>query len=399
MKKSTYIFICLLYSVEFWKLSFVSGILNQDIILVLTLLWSFLGFVFFKKDKTNSLFVRRYLKFSNWIFAAVFISMFSAYFFWQQTFSQSFIAQRFVYAFILLPSLLHVKPSENDIIKALKWISALTIVVWSLAAIDPTIISIDDDSVANKGDTDFGYYVEGIHFVVLYLYYEVQHFINKLNFKTSIAIGLLLTFIFLYQNRSIMLGVFPVIIYALIKFKSSRKFVLISFISMILIAGIIYTSETWLALFEETQGQLDNAEYGRNVALGYYIFQYSPHWFCYVFGNGFPSGGNSPLGDLMWDNFKLGIYASDLGLIGMWTSYGVIPLIAVYFVVIKVLRKQRYPLYLKFICFHILLVPTIFHFWRNPGVTFFVLIFYLYAYYTEQNESDAGTGLYNNSKL
>ncbi|MCC6288641.1 MAG: hypothetical protein IT249_12235 [Chitinophagaceae bacterium] len=399
MKKDTYIFICLLFSLDFWKLSIVNDIVNQDIILVLTLIWSLLGFVFFKKNATNILFTRKYLRFANWMFAGIFISMFSAYFFWQQTFLQSFIAQRFSYAFILLPSLLYVKPAERDIIRALKWVSALTIVVWFLVAVDPSIISIDEEGIANKADTDFGYYIEGIHYVVLYLFFKVQYFINKFSVKTSLEVGLLLAFVFLYQNRSIMLGVFPVIIYALIKFRSSRKFVLISFISMLLIAGIIYTSETWSALFEETQAQLDNPDYGRNLALGYYLFQYSPHWFCYIFGNGFPSGGNSPLGDLMWDNFKLGIYASDLGLIGMWTSYGLIPIIVVYSVIIKTLWRKQYPLYFKFICFHILFVPTIFHFWRNPGVTFFVIIFYLYAYYTEQNEWNAGVNFYNNRKL
>ena len=74
-----------------------------------------------------------------------------------------------------------------------------------------------------------------------------------------------------------------------------------------------------------------------------------------------------------------GIYASDLGLIGMWTDYGVLPLIGIYFMVLQFLLR-KYPLWLKFISFHILLIPTIFHFWQGQGVLFFSLIIYIYAY-------------------
>jgi len=113
-------------------------------------------------------------------------------------------------------------------------------------------------------------------------------------------------------------------------------------------------------------------------------FEYSPNWFCYIFGNGFPSGGNSSLGVLMWKNFERGIFASDLGMIGMWVDYGIIPLIAIYAVLINVLRRKYMPLAMKFISLHIILVPTIFHFWTNPGIALFVLIIYLNAHYTEK---------------
>jgi hypothetical protein len=119
MKKSTYIFICLLLSVEFWHLSAINTILNADVILVLTIAWAMLSFVLYRKSASKNLYKAKYLKLTNWIFVGVFISMFSAAFFWKQSFSQTFIAQRFVYSFILFPALLYAKPAEADIIKAL----------------------------------------------------------------------------------------------------------------------------------------------------------------------------------------------------------------------------------------------------------------------------------------
>jgi len=65
-----------------------------------------------------------------WIFLGVFISMFSAFFFWDQSLITTFIAQRKIYSFIFLPTILYVQPSEKDIIKVLKWITIGTISVW-----------------------------------------------------------------------------------------------------------------------------------------------------------------------------------------------------------------------------------------------------------------------------
>jgi len=151
--------------------------------------------------------------------------------------------------------------------------------------------------------------------------------------------------------------------------------------------GIIYTTDVWLLMITNTQNNLGESDYNRWMALYYYFGEYSSNWFCYVFGNGYPSGGNSPLGNLMWANFTKGIFSSDLGMIGMWVDYGIIPLIAMYSTIISILRHEYFPLYLKFICLHILFVPTIFHFWSNPGISFFVILIYLRAYYIEQNRN------------
>ena len=101
-----------------------------------------------------------------------------------------------------------------------------------------------------------------------------------------------------------------------------------------------------------------------------------------------PSGGNSYLGNLMLLNLEKGIVASDLGMIGMWTNYGMLPLIGIYYVLIQLLIKRYFPLWLKFASFHILLVPTIFQFWQGMGILFFILIIYMYVYYRIKHQID-----------
>ena len=183
------------------------------------------------------------------------------------------------------------------------------------------------------------------------------------------------------------IGVVPIFLYSLFKFKSEYKTFIILALTVILAGVIILTSDIWISLINNTQSNLNETDYNRWKSLAYYIYDYSQNWFSYIFGNGFPSGGNSPLGNLMWSNFIKGIFASDLGMIGMWVDYGIIPLIAIYSILISILRHSYFPVYLKFICLHVLFVPTIFHFWANPGITFFVLIIYFHAYYNELNKN------------
>ncbi|MDI6049236.1 hypothetical protein QLS31_05295 [Flavobacterium sp. XS2P24] len=392
MRKYIYIFICLLLSVEFWQISYIINFLNFDAILILTIVWALCSFHFFRYNKKiKTLYSFQYKKYSYWIFLGVFISMLSAYFTWGQEFLTTFIAQRYVFSFIILPAILYAQPTEKDIIKALKWISIGTILVWIFYHFDQNLVFLDENKIEQRDaqdsfDIDRNYYVHGIYYIVLYLYFKIAEYIKKFSLKTFLEVSLLLLFLILYQNRSMLLVALPVFGYSILKFNSKYKLGLVFIISLFVLGLLIYTLPILEALLYDSQNELSNLEYNRWKSLWYYSFEYSPNWFCYIFGNGFPSGGNSALGNLMWSNFTIGIYASDIGMIGMWATYGIIPLIVIYIMVVKIIKNSYFPLYLKFISFHILFVPTIFHFWRNPGLFFFVIFIYLYCYYEVTNK-------------
>ncbi len=404
MNKSLYIFICLVFSVDFWGLAVVLNVLKPDMVLVLSWMWILSGIYFFNESKRlKSLNSHTYNKPLILILLGVFISMFSAYYFGRQALLTSLIAQRSIYSFMFLPAILFVQPTEKDIIRALKWISMGTIVVWILVHFKTDIIKLDKEKIEqfqmNNKDLSakLEFYVNGIHLVVLYIYIKIYQYIKKFSWDTFLEASLLLIFIVLYQNRSMILGVIPIFIYSMYKFKSASKSTIVIISSIAIIVGIVYTSEVWKLMIEKTQSHLGESDYNRWKALYYYFGHYSSNWFCYIFGNGYPSGGNSPLGNLMWSNFEKGIFTSDLGMIGMWVDFGILPLIAIYSIIISILRRSIYPLYLKFVCLHIVFVPTIFHFWANPGVTFFSLIIYMYAYYTDRNKKIIQYARSNNS--
>ena len=394
MTKFLYIFICLLFAVNFWDLAVIMNVLTADIMLALSWIWILSGIYFFNENKRRkALNSFRYNKPVVYILLGVFISMFSALYFGGQAFMTTLVAQRSIYTFMLLPVILFVQPTEKDIVKALKWISIGTIIVWILVHVKNDLIKLDKDKIEqfdieNKDiSAKLEFYVNGIHLVVIYIYFKIYEYIKKFSWPTFIEASLLIIFLVLYQNRSMILGVIPVFLYSMYRFKSHYKTSILVMVSIAVVVGIIYTTDVWLLMITNTQNNLGESDYNRWMALYYYFGEYSSNWFCYVFGNGYPSGGNSPLGNLMWANFTKGIFSSDLGMIGMWVDYGIIPLIAMYSTIISILRHEYFPLYLKFICLHILFVPTIFHFWSNPGISFFVILIYLRAYYIEQNRN------------
>ena len=394
--KTIYIFIHLLLAVSFWNFAPLS-FLNRDIIFFLTMIWSISAGIIFKRPINQQLNSLKYKNNFYWLMLAIMISMISADLFWNQSLSTTFITQRFAYPFVALLSLLYIQPTDKEIINALKWISIGTIIMWCVTIFSPqSILSYGEiDEERTLREINIGFYVSGIQFVLIYLYFLIQDYIGSFSIKKFIPAILLVLFFILYQNRSMLIGVILVFIYSIFKLKSKYKILLSSIMAAILIVLIINTSNIWTLLLENTQVEVLNDDYARWKALFYYFNDYSPNWFCYIFGNGMPSGGNSAFGNLMWQNMDDGIYASDLGMIGMWTTYGLIPIIIIYLIVFNILIKSHFPLMLKFMCIHILIVPTIFHFWENPGVFFFCIIIYLYAYFQENKNAQIHAGNYN----
>lgn len=394
MNKFLYIFISLVFSVNFWDLSILMNIFSPDVSLFLGWIWILSGIFFFNESKRRkALNSFNYIKTLYIILLGVFISVFSAYYFGGQSFMTTLISQRGIYNFIYIPVIFFVQPTEKDIVKALKWISIGTVLVWILVHFKADAVKLDKDLLEHfeKENKDLSskleFYVNGIYFVVLYVYYKMNEYIKHFSWRVFLEASFFLVFIILYQNRSMMLGVVPIFLYSMYKFKSSYKTAIITVSAILIVIGVIYTTEMWSVLINNTQSNLGESDYNRWKALYYYFNEYSSNWFCYIFGNGYPSGGKSPLGNLLWANFERGIYATDLGMIGMWVDFGIIPLIAIYSIIVNILRNKFFPLYLKFICLHIVFVPTIFHFWSNPTITFFVIIIYLNAYYTEKNKN------------
>jgi len=174
-----------------------------------------------------------------------------------------------------------------------------------------------------------------------------------------------------------------VLFYGMIRVRSRYKPILILFFAVIVVFITRLTFDQWYTLFSQTTLELNNDDYNRVKAFNYFLFEANPHWINYFIGNGFLSAHATTLkANLM----ATGIYNSDMGFIGMWNYYGIIPIILYFVFIIKSFISKSIPFYVKAMAFHILLGSlTISHFMGNSSFSMWLFMFiYLYAYYTER---------------
>jgi len=67
------------------------------------------------------------------------------------------------------------------------------------------MISVNEEALQRRltsGGTYIGYHVVGFHFVVLYLYFKIQTYIQKFTLRKFFVAMVLVIFIFLFQTGS-----------------------------------------------------------------------------------------------------------------------------------------------------------------------------------------------------
>ena len=210
------------------------------------------------------------------------------------------------------------------------------------------------------------------------LYFYLEKLIKKFDTRTFIYSLLIIVLIFFQQNRS---SLFPVVIlsgWTMLHIKSKYKPIILTFTSLIVVYAIIQTSEIWTELIDQTQNEMSNSDYNRNKALIYFVMQASPSIWCDIFGNGFLSAHtSSQMAQLM----KEGIYNSDMGFIGYWNQFGIIPVIVFCHIFISSIFSKKIPYYLKLFAIQSLIcAATTSYYGESAKIICFVVFYYLYEY-------------------
>lgn len=381
MKNRKYfLFTYLLISVNFFGLLPFSNWLNinQRYILLMIMI---LICLFSKSSKgiiTQRIVAHGY-KIACLLFLGIFGSMVSCYIFWEQGLSISILTYRFTYSFLLFPILLKIKPTISEIEWTIKWGAILSLVIWIISIYSPALVGIETNQNILE-NADIGVLNRGFHFFIFYIYIMLSRLTKKFSIFQFITILFFIICLILMQNRSMLIGV--LIIFSFIVFKSKaikskyKLLILASTLVILIVNNDI--NNIFSSLWNETTEQLKDEDYNRNKALTYFLYYHSPNPLCYLFGNGIPSLGISEFGKHMEIISSNGIVTSDLGLIGCWVEFGLIPIIIILYFIFTIFNIKNINLsYLKFIYFHMLLIPTIWGFWNVEDIYLFSIIFYL----------------------
>lgn len=327
------------------------------------------------------MFRRRFLRPVVFILSGVLLSFIPAYIYYGQSFLTSFVAYRVGFVYLTLPVFLRVRPSLKDVKSVLYAFSLLFFLLMICDSyLHIPIIAKDEEALlrieqlAKKGDFEVNF-LGGIQFVAMAFFFSLEESIRNLSIKKiSLSLFFFLV-ILLYQNRSALFSCVLITLLLIVTLSNTKRNIKIKILILFLsIIVFVLSSDVWHNLLEETGEQVANSDYNRNLSYLYFIFEAPKGFLSYILGCGFLSASTT---SLMQDMMELGVYNSDVGFVGMWNQFGLIPIVTITACCIRSLKRYR-PLYLKSNALFILICSiTISYFWEISTIVWFTLFLYL----------------------
>jgi hypothetical protein len=307
-------------------------------------------------------------------------------YYYSQPYLSTMISQRFNFAIFLLPIIAVIRPTEKELFEPMRICSFITMVFFIWSIFMPGFFVDNDNaerflnSKAMGETTDIGTIVPGIPLAAFYFFYKFSTLVRKHTIHDIVECMSLLALLIAYQNRSTLIGIAPLVLYVLYKLlKTSKGYTSIIIIGIVLVA-IPVLSIIWQSLAQETEEQMADENYPRLLAIQYYVFEAKDNLIKILFGNGVWTGKG--LYTKVIESWPSNIYVSDIGIIGTFFYYGILPLFILYKSVLYTLFAKKMPVYLRGYSLWILLVPTIHTFLVLfvPSNLIFSLYFYLVSY-------------------
>lgn len=313
------------------------------------------------------------------------MSMFMAMIYHDQSLLSTAISQRMMYFLACFFVWWKIGLKEEELFPMFRILTIATLVLFFSSLYAPQwFISqarIEEFEKKSLYSTDVLCFMPGHLYVLLYLFYLLQELperFSKIDWGIVLAT---LGMFFIYQNRSTLIYLVVIMLYFVVKNRkligTGGRAVMIISVILVLLFGLSSIRTITKSLIGETQEQLDDNEYARKVALQYYVLEYNegsiPRS---LFGNGQPTTSSEYLLE-MHEGHERGAHWSDLGFIGDWFLFGIIPIIALLMMTYKVFRYP-FPTYLKYLFASFVMVPTIHTFSGNNMYVFYMsLVIYL----------------------
>lgn len=313
------------------------------------------------------------------------LSMLMAMIYHDQSLLGTAISQRPLYFMLCFFVWWKIGLTEDELFPILRVLTILTLFLFTISLFEPQLFmsqtTIEKFYSKQSTSTDVLCFMPGHLYVLLYLFYLLQNLQENFSRMDWLIVFASLGMFFIFQNRSTLIYLAVIMVYFLVKnrkrFSHHGRGIVVLSVIFVLLIGLPYIRTISESLITETQLQLEDDEYNRKIALQYYLFDYNEGSIVkMIFGNGQPTTGSDYFEDMVEGN-EQGAYWSDLGFIGDWFLFGVIPIITLLIMAYKVFRYP-YPQYLKYLFASFLLVPTIHTFsGNNMHVFYFSLVMYL----------------------
>lgn len=391
MGKVLYILFLLIINSHVWNLRVVN--ISSDNWLVIQLVYLLAGFIFYGKMNKFRLFSEELAPWWLWVIG-VLLSVIPAGYFYNQSITQSLITCRGNLLLLQIPILFKIAPTKKEIINALLLFFGFVWIVYFMQSADISIVNLDEERLERFINTGEKPMVNGFVFIAIILFYYLGEIKDSFGYKWLFFILICYIFYLLEQNRSFLFSISLIIAWTILKV-NRKKFIAILTMGVLVSVIAYYTIDMWMELFEETSVQIENDNYNRNKAYRYFLFEASPNIWCYIFGNGFISAHTSNyLHNIMYS----GVYNSDVGIIGYWNNFGIIPTIVFFYLLVSAAIGRHSSHFIRCWAIQLLLCSLTAGYLGAPDYILYFSLFY-YLYYVDKEEQTNAAELIESKEI
>lgn len=358
------------------------------IFLAMEMFWLLVGITYYKSDTHNPLQKVPKFRFAGLLYLFLIPSMVMATTLFGQTWTQNLITYRTFLLFLAIPALFHVAPSEKDVIKACTWIVVLIAIVTIVHTyIAPSLFFEDEKAAArirairSGAVPEFLYPTEGLEILVIVLYYYCGRVYRHYNSRDMMKVLALFLMLAVFQSRSNLFPAMLILGFTIIGARGINVYLKTLVIVSASCVLLFVLGDMIAGLFADTQREMSTSYDPRIVALEYFSNFNNRDLPEIFFGTGAISFQTS---NYVKNLQAMHIHYSDLGFIGFWHQFGIIPISMFIYSLIRgfVNTKKNIPIYVKFLAIHITICGATISYFDIPiRDMWFCLFYYLYWYY------------------
>ncbi len=392
--KGKFLFWWMLFLFGYFNIALTNAFMpNRDVAFVLNFALGLYAFFRFRYKGSNMLYVKQNTKYIWLLMGVMIISAFVPWIDYGQDFISTLISQRFNYYILFALVLYAIRPEEGELMCIFRICARISVVMFLLGNLFPAWF-VDatklQETLASRiahDSTDIGFGCPGFGVLVMYFFFCCGKLRQNPKTKDVLELLILLGVIIAVQNRSTILGALPAFGWCMFRMRSRHKTLVYACIGVLIIMAIPYVQIIYKSLVEETQMQLDDDNYNRWQALSFYLVEMKTKFYHYLIGNGVWSISGEYTKLMLSAQTYRGCYISDLGILGTFFYYGIVPLYIIYRYCLVALKDKQMPSSMKWYAIWIICVPIIHPYLMlteggNATIAFF---FYFVTYFSQKN--------------
>jgi hypothetical protein len=320
------------------------------------------------------------------IFISVFLSFIIAAAFHNQALHISFWANRNIY-FFLTYYLLHLLKPDRSMLERLLISFGVINAIFYLAQFFLYPRMLFDVRIGIERNT-IRIFLPGMLFMIMAYFLLLHRLFSKLTMKSLLALLLFASVFILTGTRQIIFSILFITFLSILFSKQVKsKFLVFLIAALGMFSLFIAFNDTFMALISATQDQTSNLQEDVRVrSARFFLKEFSPNIYARILGNSESHMANAFGREVQFYKLRYGYYQSDIGLIGDYSKYGILFIIAVFIVFAKFffIKITQEAVYIKY--FVLFIFITSFSGSSIFGIVDYSLIFAMYLFDLERNK-------------